>query len=166
MASKKTKTNNPAEVNGQPAVAATLATEPAATDAPVTDAAATGSNRRLASTKATSAATPAAKKSAKTPGTPKAEKAAPKAKKKATQDKKLSALDAAAKVLQESGQPMNCQEMIQAMAAKGYWSSPAGKTPAATLYAAIAREIKIKGKDARFTKTERGQFVHQTPKAS
>jgi hypothetical protein len=42
----------------------------------------------------------------------------------------------------------------------------AGKTPAATLYAAVAREIKIKGKDACFTKTDRGHFVHQTPKAS
>lgn len=48
--------------------------------------------------------------------------------------KKLSALDAAAKVLGEAGQPMNCQEMIQAMAAKGYWTSPGGKTPSATLY--------------------------------
>jgi hypothetical protein len=79
---------------------------------------------------------------------------------------KLSALDAAAKVLQESGQPMNCQEMIQAMAAKGYWTSPAGKTPAATLYSAIAREIKIKGDQARFHKTARGQFLWQTPHAS
>ena len=33
---------------------------------------------------------------------------------------------------------MNCQEMIEAMAAKGYWKSPGGKTPAATLYSAIS----------------------------
>src|SRR5262249_40339219 len=51
--------------------------------------------------------------------------------------KKLSALDAAAKVLGEAGQPLNCQEMIQAMAAKGYWTSPGGKTPSATLYTAV-----------------------------
>src|SRR5579884_3000386 len=55
--------------------------------------------------------------------------------------KKLSALDAAAKVLGEAGAPMNCKEMIEAMATKGYWTSPGGKTPHATLYAAILREI-------------------------
>src|SRR6516162_2912399 len=46
-----------------------------------------------------------------------------KAKDDAAATGKLSALDAAAKVLQESGQSMNCQEMIKAMAAKGYWTS-------------------------------------------
>jgi hypothetical protein len=42
---------------------------------------------------------------------------------------RLSALDAAARVLAESGEPMNCQELIGAMAGKGYWTSPNGKTP-------------------------------------
>ena len=41
------------------------------------------------------------------------------------------------------------------MAAKGYWSSPNGQTPAATLYSAILREINVKGKESRFKKTER-----------
>ena len=54
---------------------------------------------------------------------------------------------------------MNCQELIKAMADKGYWTSPAGKTPAATLYSAIAKEIATKGQEARFTKTERGKFA-------
>jgi vancomycin resistance protein YoaR len=87
--------------------------------------------------------------------------AAKKAKKPKAQagPKKLSALDAAAKVLGEAGQPMNCQEMIQAMAAKGYWTSPGGKTPSATLYSGILRELKTKGKEARFQKTERGKFA-------
>ena len=76
----------------------------------------------------------------------------------AEQPKKLSALDAAARVLGESGQAMNCQEMIEAMAAKGYWSSPGGKTPSSTLYSSILRELKTKGADARFRKTERGKF--------
>lgn len=76
----------------------------------------------------------------------------------AEQPKKLSALDAAARVLGEKGQAMNCQEMIEAMAAKGYWSSPGGKTPSATLYSAILKELKTKGADARFRKTERGKF--------
>ena len=75
------------------------------------------------------------------------------------QPKKLSALDAAAKVLGETGEAMNCKELIDAMAAKGYWKSPGGQTPWATLYAAMVREIKTKGADARFRKTERGKFV-------
>jgi hypothetical protein len=33
-----------------------------------------------------------------------------------------------------------------------------GATPAATLYSAILREIKAKGKESRFVKTERGKF--------
>jgi len=72
--------------------------------------------------------------------------------------KRLSALDAAAKVLAETGQPMRCTELIAAMAAKGYWTSPGGKTPASTLYAALLRELKTKRDQARFRKTERGKF--------
>ena len=71
---------------------------------------------------------------------------------------KLSALDAAARVLSESGQAMTCPELIAAMAARGYWTSPAGKTPQATLHAALTREIKTKKDQSRFRKTERGKF--------
>ncbi len=42
---------------------------------------------------------------------------------------------------------------------QGLWTSPGGKTPHASLYAAIIREISAKGKDARFAKKERGLFV-------
>ena len=49
--------------------------------------------------------------------------------------------------------------MIEAMAKKGLWTSPGGKTPHATLYRAIIREIAVKGKEARFVKTERGKFA-------
>jgi hypothetical protein len=73
-------------------------------------------------------------------------------------EKKLSAIDAAARLLAETGTAMTTQEMIEAMAAKGYWSSPAGRTPAATLYSAILREITTKGAQARFQKIERGKF--------
>ncbi len=78
---------------------------------------------------------------------------------KEAKPKKLSALDAAAEVLAESGQPMNTREMIETLAAKKLWTSPGGKTPHATLYSAILREINEKGKDARFVKTERGKFA-------
>jgi hypothetical protein len=93
----------------------------------------------------TAAATPAASKT-------KAKKA------KDSKAKKTSALDAAVRVLEEAGQPMNCPEMIEAMTAKKYWTSPKGLTPAATLYSAVLREIKAKGKESRFVKTERGKF--------
>jgi hypothetical protein len=72
---------------------------------------------------------------------------------------KLSALDAAARVLSASGQALTCPELIAAMAAQGYWTSPAGKTPQATLHAALTREIKIKKDQSRFRKTERGKFT-------
>jgi hypothetical protein len=49
--------------------------------------------------------------------------------------------------------------MVETMAAKGYRESPGGKTPHATLYSAILRELGEKGKDARFRKTERGKFA-------
>jgi hypothetical protein len=45
------------------------------------------------------------------------------------------------------------------MAEKGYWASPGGKTPQATLYSAILRELKAKGKEARFKKADRGKFA-------
>lgn len=48
---------------------------------------------------------------------------------------------------------MTCGEMIDGMAAKGYWTSPGGKTPDA-----ILREMKAKGEAARFAKTGRGLF--------
>ena len=77
---------------------------------------------------------------------------------KPAKEKKLSALDAAAKVLGETGTPMSSGELIEAMSKKGYWSSPNGQTPGATLYAAIIREIGKKGKESRFAKSERGKF--------
>jgi hypothetical protein len=78
---------------------------------------------------------------------------------RASKPKKMSALDAAAKVLGEQGKAMNCQELIEEMSRKKYWTSPNGATPQATLYAAMLREIRTKGKDARFVKTERGKFT-------
>ena len=89
----------------------------------------------------------------------KAEPAKAAKKAKETKAKKPSALDAALRVLEEAGQPMTCPEMIDAMTKKGYWTSPKGLTPAATLYSAILRELKARGAQARFRKTERGKFA-------
>jgi hypothetical protein len=52
---------------------------------------------------------------------------------------------------------MRCKGIVEQAIAKGLWST-SGKTPHATLYAAIIREIADKGKDARFEKVDRGQF--------
>jgi HB1, ASXL, restriction endonuclease HTH domain len=73
--------------------------------------------------------------------------------------KKVGALDAAAQVLAGSKEPLNCKAMIEAMSKKGLWASPGGKTPHATLYSAIIREIALKGKESRFVKKDRGQFA-------
>jgi hypothetical protein len=78
---------------------------------------------------------------------------------KEPKEKKLSAIDAAARVLATAKEPMNAKEMIEAMTAKALWTSPSGKTPHATLYSAIIREIATKGKEARFVKKDRGQFA-------
>lgn len=104
-----------------------------------------------------------AKKTTKTATKTKPETAAAKTTKakaaKPTKDKKVSALDAAAKVLADSAMPMRCLELIEAMAKKNLWSSPKGKTPANTLYSALLWEINTKGNEARFKKTERGKFA-------
>ncbi len=107
-------------------------------------------SREQAPAKKASTKTPAAKKAPPAGGGKAAAKKAP---------QKMSALDAAAKLLSESKQPLRCREMIEQMAAKGYWKSPGGQTPAATLSAAIAREINTQGQHARFKKTDRGLFA-------
>ena len=72
-------------------------------------------------------------------------------------DGKMSGLDAAAKVLTEAGEPLNTKTMVERAIQKGYWTTN-GKTPAATIYAAIIREIAVKGSASRFAKADRGMF--------
>ena len=82
-----------------------------------------------------------------------------KAKTPKASDGRLSQLDAAVKVLSEADAPMSTKDMVETMGTKGYWSSPGGRTPEATLYSAILRELKNKGDESRFKKTERGRFA-------
>jgi outer membrane biosynthesis protein TonB len=106
---------------------------------------------------------PKAPKAAKAPKAPKPNATKPKAARKSAGDdkpKRTSALDAAATVLQKAGELMNAKAMIAAMAEQGLWTSPNGKTPHATLYAAILREIGVKGGEARFRKSDRGMFEY------
>ena len=71
--------------------------------------------------------------------------------------KRASGLNAAAQVLAEAGEPMGCKDMVERMLAKGLWQTN-GKTPSATIYAAIIREIATKGDASRFCKVDRGRF--------
>ena len=76
----------------------------------------------------------------------------------ATTTKRPSALDAAAQVLAEAGEPLSCHVIMDCMLAKGLWQTK-GKTPAASLYAAVIREIAKKGEASRFRKVSAGKFA-------
>jgi len=111
--------------------------------------------------KATTSPTAAtgAKKAPEAATKAKAKRAATRAKQGRQKAKKPSGLDAAARVLAESKEPMTCREIVDVAFEKGYWKS-GGKTPHATVYSAIIREIATKGSEARFRKTDRGKFAH------
>ena len=82
------------------------------------------------------------------------QKGAPQAK-----EKRVGLVDAAILVLHEAGnKPMNVKEIIEVVLARKLWSTT-GKTPGATLYSCILREIQKKGTEARFVKAERGKFA-------
>lgn len=120
-------------------------------------------SKKATNTKATKAAKSTAKKAAPAietkPDDQTNDGPKPKVKSSAKDGKKMSALDAAAKVLAESKEPMRAREIIEQMRAKGYWTSPGGKTPNATVVAAIIREIRDQGNGSRFKKTGRGLFT-------
>jgi outer membrane biosynthesis protein TonB len=139
----------------EPPAAATSASNPTTAETPFAAAEAAPVPEPISpAPESAEAATAAASEPAQTAANPKRQRKAV----AESQEKKLSAIDAAAKVLAETRTPMTCQELIGAMAANGYWTSPGGKTPAATLYSALLREVTTKGDQARFTKTERGKF--------
>jgi hypothetical protein len=98
------------------------------------------------------------KKTAKATTKAKSAKAATRAKRGEQKAKRPSGLDAAARVLAEAKKPMTCREIVDVAFEKGYWKS-GGKTPHATIYSAIIREIAAKGKESRFKKVDRGKFA-------
>ena len=81
----------------------------------------------------------------------------PVAKIAAKADRKPSGLDLAAKVLADAGEPLKAKQIAERAIAAGWKTN--GKTPEATLYAAMTREIAKKGDAARFRKADRGLFV-------
>jgi hypothetical protein len=70
---------------------------------------------------------------------------------------KPGALSGAAEVLKTAAKPMTAAELWSELHRRGLWAS-SGRTPEATIYAAIIREIAAKGEASRFRKAERGKF--------
>ena len=81
------------------------------------------------------------------------QKGAPQAK-----EKRLGLVDAAIQVMKAAGKPMNCKDIVKVILEKKLWETT-GKTPDATLYSSILRDIQKKGAEARFKKVDRGQFA-------
>lgn len=79
---------------------------------------------------------------------------------KEAKTKKPSLIDVAAVILAEAPEGgLQAKAIYDAVLAKGLWSSPAGKTPWATLAAALVTEIAKKGADSRFKKVSPGHFA-------
>ena len=76
----------------------------------------------------------------------------------AKKEKKVSLLDLAAKILADTGEALNCKELVAKAKETGWVST--GKTPEQTLYSGIFREMKEKGEASRFKKsaTRKGSF--------
>ena len=76
----------------------------------------------------------------------------------AKKEKKVSLLDLAAKILADTGEALNCKELVAKAKETGWVST--GKTPEQTLYSGIFREMKDKGEASRFKKsaTRKGSF--------
>lgn len=78
-----------------------------------------------------------------------------------TAAKPVSGLDAAAQVLREAAVALTTQDLVKRMLDGGLWTTK-GKTPAATLYSAMIREISAKGSASRFRKGGPGLFAAAT----
>ena len=76
----------------------------------------------------------------------------------AKKEKKVSLLDLAAKILADTGEALNCKELLAKAKETGWVST--GKTPEQTLYSGIFREMKDKGEASRFKKSadRKGSF--------
>ena len=76
----------------------------------------------------------------------------------AKKEKKVSLLDLAARILADTGEALNCKELVAKAKETGWVST--GKTPEQTLYSGIFREMKDKGEASRFKKSadRKGSF--------
>jgi len=76
---------------------------------------------------------------------------------------RLSALDAAAELLggltaKEAAVGLGAKDLIERMEKARLWQSPGGKTPSATLYSALIREITQRKANSRFKRITPGKF--------
>jgi len=69
----------------------------------------------------------------------------------------VSLLDGVAQILEETG-PLHYREITEELLARGLWSTT-GKTPAATVNARIAVDVKMKGTESRFVRVKPGVFA-------
>jgi len=77
---------------------------------------------------------------------------------KAAKSKRISGLTAAFMVLVDADAELGAGAIVEKAAEKGWWKSDAA-TPAATIYAAMIREIATKGEKSRFERgAKRGTF--------
>jgi hypothetical protein len=74
----------------------------------------------------------------------------------------MSGLDAAYKILLESGKPMNAKSITKIALEQGIWT-PQGSTPDMTLSAALQNDVKKKGEQSRFAKADQaGHYIART----
>jgi len=85
--------------------------------------------------------------------TPKKERA-----KTVREDGTVSGIEAALIILRESGEPMNIKTIMEKINERGL-AKLAGKTPSATISAAMQREISHKADASRFIKAGKGLFA-------
>lgn len=86
---------------------------------------------------------------------------APESGKPENPEKKLSLLNAAAKVLETCRVPMNTKELVAKAIEMNLWVPTGAKTPEQTLYSGIFREMKT-SEESRFKKSEtkKGSFEY------
>ncbi|MFW5828621.1 MAG: winged helix-turn-helix domain-containing protein [Planctomycetota bacterium] len=106
---------------------------------------------------------PRARKTAAGPTGPKQTKKATGGKQRAQEGPskpaaKTSLLEAAIAVMQQHDEAVGTKQIIGEVIDGGLWTTT-GRTPEATLYSALIREIRQKGEASRFRKTGRGRFA-------
>ncbi len=73
------------------------------------------------------------------------------------EDGTVSGIEAALIILREAGEPMNIKQIMEKINERGL-AKLAGKTPSATISAALQREINAKAENSRFEKAGKGLF--------
>jgi restriction system protein len=77
----------------------------------------------------------------------------------------MTALEAALRVLQEAGIPLHYREITKRILAAGLWKTD-GKTPAATINAQLAVDVKKNGSASAFRRAGRGVFGLNTERTA